>query len=78
MAELKAGPGGPISVVGSISVARALLAAGLVDRLSLLVHPLVLGAGERLFADDGPRVKLTLEKCDALRSGVTHHLYSVD
>ncbi|MEV4536142.1 dihydrofolate reductase family protein [Asanoa sp. NPDC049518] len=78
VAELKAGPGGPISVVGSISVVRALLAAGLVDRLSLLVHPLVVGVGQRLFPAEGPQLRLTLEKCDVLRSGVTHHLYTVD
>ncbi|GIF64379.1 pyrimidine reductase [Asanoa ishikariensis] len=78
VAELKAGPGGPISVVGSISVVRALLSAGLVDRLSLLIHPIVVGAGQRLFPGDGPQVHLTLEKCDVLRSGVTHHLYTVN
>lgn len=77
VAELKAGPGGPISVVGSISVVRDLLRAGLVDRISLLIHPIVVGAGRRLFADDGPQVRLTLERCDVLRSGVTHHLYAV-
>jgi dihydrofolate reductase len=77
VAELKAGPGGPIAVVGSITLARTLLRAGLVDRLSLLVHPIVVGSGQRFFADDGPRVRLTLEKCDVLRSGVTHHVYAV-
>ncbi len=78
VAELKAGPGGPISMVGSISVVRTLLRAGLVDRLSLLVHPIVLGTGQRLFADDGQQTRLTLEKCDVLRSGVTHHMYAVN
>ncbi|MDG4823177.1 dihydrofolate reductase family protein [Asanoa sp. WMMD1127] len=77
VAELKAAPGGPISVVGSISVVRLLLRAGLVDRLSLFVHPLVVGGGQRLFEDEGPRVQLTLEKCDVFRSGVTHHRYAV-
>jgi len=77
VAELKAGPGGPISVVGSVSLVRELLRAGLIDRISLLVHPLVVGAGRRLFADDGPQVRLTLEKCDVLGSGVTHHMYAV-
>jgi dihydrofolate reductase len=77
VAELKAAPGGPIAVIGSTTLVRTLLAAGLVDRLSLFVHPLVVGSGTRLFAADGPRLKLTLEKCDVLASGVTHHRYAV-
>ena len=77
VAELKAGPGGPITVTGSITLCRTLLAAGLVDRLSLLVHPIVVGSGQRFFAEGGPRVPLELEKCDVFRSGVTHHIYAV-
>ncbi|MEV4623182.1 dihydrofolate reductase family protein [Asanoa sp. NPDC049573] len=77
VASLKAGPGGPITITGSITLSRTLLAAGLVDRLSLLVHPIVLGSGERLFPDGGPRVPLKLEKCDVFGSGVTHQIYAV-
>ncbi|GIF73651.1 dihydrofolate reductase family protein [Asanoa siamensis] len=77
VAELKAGPGGPISVIGSITLVRALLVAGLIDCLSLLVHPIVVGSGTRLFADDGPRVRLKLSSVDVFASGVTHHRYAV-
>ncbi|GIF51179.1 dihydrofolate reductase [Asanoa ferruginea] len=77
VASLKAGPGGPITITGSITLSRTLLAAGLVDRLILLVHPIVVGSGERFFADGGPRVPLKLSKCDVFSSGVTHQIYAV-
>ncbi|ACQ78709.1 bifunctional deaminase-reductase domain protein [Beutenbergia cavernae DSM 12333] len=53
VARLKESPGRDIAVTGSITLTQALLAAGLVDELRLLVHPIVLGAGRRLFADGG-------------------------
>jgi dihydrofolate reductase len=55
--ELKHGPGGDIGVHASISVARALLAAGVVDELRLVVAPAVAGTGRRLL-DDLPAVRL--------------------
>lgn len=73
-AELKAGDGGDILVTGSVSVVRQLLTAGLVDELSLLVHPVVLGSGQRLF-DGLPKVPLALDSCTAFSTGVTHQTY---
>ncbi|MDV3221288.1 dihydrofolate reductase family protein [Intrasporangium sp.] len=52
VADLKAAPGGDILVLSSASVIKALLAADLVDRLSLTIFPVFLGRGPRLF-DDG-------------------------
>jgi dihydrofolate reductase len=52
VAGLKAQPGGDLSIIGSASLVRSLHAAGLVDRYTLLIHPLTLGSGTRLF--DGP------------------------
>jgi dihydrofolate reductase len=62
VANLKQGPGGePILVVGSATLAKTLLAHDLVDEYQLLVHPVVLGGGKRLFADrGGNRVDLQL------------------
>ncbi|MEV0715315.1 dihydrofolate reductase family protein [Asanoa sp. NPDC050611] len=77
VAELKSEPGGPITVTGSTTLVRTLLSAGLVDRLSMFVHPLVVGAGTRLFPEEGPQLRLTLARCDVLTSGVTHHMYTV-
>ena len=75
---LKARPGADILVTGSITLVRSLLRAGLVDELNLLVHPLVVGSGERLFEADGPNVPLTLTSSQVLASGVTNAFYSVN
>jgi dihydrofolate reductase len=48
-----------IHVVGSAELARSLVREGLFDVLSLWVYPVVLGAGKRLFPDDGPAFALT-------------------
>lgn len=52
VSDLKAGEGGDIFVLSSASVIKPLLAADLVDRLSMIVAPVFLGGGPRLF-DDG-------------------------
>ena len=49
-----------IHVIGSIDFARTLVAEGLFDQLNLWVYPIVLGAGKRLFPDDGPPTALQL------------------
>jgi len=47
-------------VIGSIDFARSLVAQNLFDQLNLWVYPIVVGAGKRLFPDDGPASRLTL------------------
>lgn len=49
-----------VHVIGSIDFSRTLVREGLFDVLNLWVHPIVIGAGKRLFPDDGPPVGLTL------------------
>jgi dihydrofolate reductase len=49
-----------IHVIGSVEFARALVAQGLFDQLNLWVYPIVLGAGKRLFPDDGAALSLEL------------------
>jgi dihydrofolate reductase len=58
--ELKGRYAGDILLAGSLSLARALIALGLVDELRLMIYPIVLGAGKRLFAGDGPPRSLAL------------------
>ncbi|UOX85570.1 dihydrofolate reductase family protein [Amycolatopsis sp. FBCC-B4732] len=70
VAELKAGPGADLSVVGSASLVRALHAAGLVDRYTLLIHPLTLGTGARLFDEAAPLTEFTLTRSVTTTKGV--------
>ena len=46
-------PGNAVNVMGSAQLARSLMAADLVDELQLMIEPIVLGGGKRIFADDG-------------------------
>lgn len=77
VAALKETDGGEIHVHGSPTLARGLLAAGLVDRLHLLTFPVVLGGGLRLFGEDGPKVRLGLTEHAAYANGVTLSVYDV-
>ncbi len=74
---LKEQPGGDLLTVGSTRLVRTMLRAGLVDELSLLVHPVVVGSGERLFEDDGPKVTLETVSTRTLGNGVTKAVYRV-
>jgi dihydrofolate reductase len=66
--RLKEQPGGDIGVHGSISVAQSLLAAGLVDELSVVIGPMVAGRGRRLL-DATPSGKLELLRSSASPAG---------
>ncbi|MCI3928592.1 dihydrofolate reductase family protein [Streptomyces sp. AN091965] len=68
--ELKQQPGGNITLTGSIGLTRTLIAAGLVDELRLLVHPIVLGTGTRLFPEGSERVPLRLTRSTTFSTGV--------
>ncbi|GAA0588247.1 dihydrofolate reductase family protein [Streptomyces crystallinus] len=73
---LKNGPGGDIALSGSISVVRQLLAAGLLDELHLLVHPLAVRKGMRLFDEGDTAIPLRLTSSQAFRTGVLHLVYA--
>ena len=61
VAGLKAQPGGDLSIIGSASLVRSLHAAGLIDRYTLLIHPLTLGSGARLFDGPAPLTEFDLD-----------------
>lgn len=68
---------GTIIVHGSAHLAQQLLAADLVDRYHLLVFPLVLGAGKRLFTDDGAFARLSVAEHEVYGNGVAKLVYDV-
>ena len=61
---------GVILVAGSARLAQGLLAADLLDELRLMVFPVVLGGGKRLFADDGRKVPLALTDARTVGAGI--------
>jgi len=73
--DLKDRVDGNIYVSGSGTLVRALLADGLADALHLFVYPLALGAGQRLFADNGPATKFALDRSEAYSNGVLYLTY---
>jgi dihydrofolate reductase len=77
IARLKEQPGSGILVNGSIRLCRTLLGAGLVDEVHLFVHPIVVGHGRRLFAEDGPQVPLALTASEVFPTGVLSLRYRV-
>jgi dihydrofolate reductase len=78
VAAVKESEGGPISVHASSRLAQSLAAAGLVDSYHLLVFPIVLGSGKRLFSDSSPdKQKLALAESESYGNGVQKLVYDV-
>ena len=67
---LKQQAGDRLLTQGSSELVQQLLAAGLVDELLLMVHPILLGVGKRLFGDDAQPTAFTLVHSTATPSGV--------
>jgi dihydrofolate reductase len=76
VAALKETDGGEIQVHGSARLAQGLARAGLVDRYHLLVFPVLLGSGKRLFAE-GDKTGLRLVEHAAYSNGITLQRYDV-
>jgi len=70
ISRLKQQPGQTISIVGSPTLTRSLLPYGLIDELQLVVCPIVLGVGKRLFPDGTQKQPLTLIDAKTFSSGV--------
>jgi dihydrofolate reductase len=71
---LKEEPGKDITISGSPTLVRSLLEAGLVDELRLMIHPIVLGKGKRLF-EDGEELRLELADSRTFATGVVYAVY---
>ena len=78
VAALKQTEGGPIIIHGSATLNRNLSDAGLIDRYHLLVFPVLLGAGKRLFSDtDKDKQNLTLIESQSYPNGIQKLVYDV-
>ncbi len=70
IARVKEEVDGDVLIAGSAQLVKGLLAADLLDELRLMLFPVVLGGGKRLFADDGRKVPLTLSDARTVGAGV--------
>ena len=75
VAELKQGDGGAILVAGSATLVHSLLSHGLVDELRLMIFPVAVGGGLRVFPDDRSKTSLTLADTKVFSTGVVVHTY---
>jgi dihydrofolate reductase len=75
IAGLKRQAGGDISISGSGSLVRSLLKDGLIDELRLMIHPVVVGSGKRLFEEGGEQIALELVDCRTFSTGVVYLTY---
>jgi dihydrofolate reductase len=76
VSDLKQQPGGDIGMSGSSVLVGWLLRHGLLDRLDLLVFPVVLGGGKRLFSEPDGQVPLSLTGSESFGTGVVHLTYT--
>ncbi len=75
VAELKRQPGRDLQIHGSARLGQSLVAAGLVDEIRLVVAPVIVGTGRRLFPDGGPPTGLRLVRHDTTPSGLAAYVY---
>jgi dihydrofolate reductase len=75
---IKSKPGKNIWLFGGASLTSALLKAGLVNELSLAVHPILLGAGKLLFENGSGKMKTRLLSSKAYETGLVSLHYQVD
>jgi dihydrofolate reductase len=75
IAKLKQQPGKDISITGSPTLVRSLLQDGLLDELRLMVHPIVVGSGKRLFEEGSDQKALELVDSKRFSTGVLYLTY---
>lgn len=75
LTRLKSQPGKNIGITGSVVLVRSLLRAGVLDELVLLLHPIVVGKGQKLFDDMGEQIPLKLANSKTFTTGVLELTY---
>jgi dihydrofolate reductase len=75
VAKLKKGEGGDIVISGSGALVRSLLHYGLLDELKLMIHPILVGSGKRLFEEGEEQTKLELVASRTFSTGVLYLTY---
>lgn len=70
IADLRQRPGGDLQVLGSSNLVRQLMSADLVDVISVMIEPILLGGGKRIFPDDGHARTLALADVTRSSTGV--------
>ncbi len=78
IAKLKQQPGRNIGITGSATLVQSLLQDDLLDELGLLVHPVVVGSGKRLFEEGGDQKGLKLVDSKTFSTGVVYLTYQPD
>lgn len=73
--QLKQEPGDYILIPGSATLVQSLMAAGLIDEYRILVHPIIMGSGQRFFKDGMPTTKMVLSKTEPIDLGVSALYY---
>jgi dihydrofolate reductase len=76
LTRLKQQPGKNIGITGSATLVRSLLRDGVLDELHLLVHPIIVGQGQRLFDDMAAQVPLKLVSSKTFSTGVLSLVYA--
>src|SRR4029077_20215604 len=77
VADIKQDIGDDLHIMGSGVLIRSLLPHGLIDGFMLMIHPVVLGLGHKLFEDAGTRVPLELDRSVTTTKGVVVATYRV-
>lgn len=75
VSELKRQPGKDIVISGSGALVRSLLEDGLIDELKLMVHPIVVGSGKKLFEESEKQTALELVDSTTFSTGVVYLTY---
>lgn len=76
VARLKSAGSGTLALIGSPKLAQAVLALGLIDELRVMIDPLIVGSGKRLFGDTAEPIAFNLDSCRPVATGAMLATYT--